>query len=49
MLRVALRRNDYVIRIFRIDDHLIDFGSLLEPDVRPCLAGIGRFIYPIAG
>src|SRR5947209_5709780 len=49
MARVTLRRTDDDLRIFRVNDHLVDLRCLLQPDVRPRLAGIGRFVQAVAG
>ena len=48
MTGITLRRHDHVIGIFRVDDHLVDLGRLLEADVRPSPAGIDRFVHAVA-
>ena len=48
VLRVALRRRDDEVRILRIDHDLVDLRRLLEADVRPRLAGVGRLVHAVA-
>ena len=48
MPRVALRRREHQIRIFRIDHDLVDLDRVLEANVRPRLTRIDRFVHAVA-
>src|SRR6185369_10102229 len=49
VLRVTLGRGHDYVRIFRIDDHLVDLGGFLEADVGPRFPGVSRFVHAVAG
>ena len=46
---VAGRGREDKIGILGIDDELVDLQRLVEADVRPGLAGVGRLVHPSAG
>src|SRR5512132_2769459 len=45
---VADRRDQHDVRITRVDDDRADLARVLQPDVVPGLAAVGRFIYAVA-
>jgi len=49
MCCIALSGHDDDVRIFWIDDHLIDLGRLFQADMNKCLARIGGLVHSITG